>query len=171
MQTKTKFDWHLKIGLVMLALSIIIPLVGLPIVTSMEMSTGMIASVSGGLLIVGELLGIGAIAVMGKEGYLFIKERLFGFMKEYGPPNEVSKTRYNIGLAMFSLPLLFGWISPYVIPYILDQGQFPLTYAVFGDILFLASFFVLGGDFWDKIRALFDKKSKICNISEKTNTE
>jgi hypothetical protein len=164
---KPQFDWRLKLGIALLSLSIILPLVGLPLVTSMNLSTTMITSISGGLLVAGELLGVTAIAVMGKEGYLFIKERLFGFFKQYGPSDEVSKTRYRIGLVMFFLPLLFGWISPYLIHHIVDQGQLPLTYAILGDILFLVSFFVLGGDFWDKIAALFKQKVKMCQPSDK----
>jgi hypothetical protein len=31
----------------------------------------------------------------------------------------------------------------------------PLAFAVSGDVLMLVSLFVLGGDFWDKLRALF----------------
>ena len=162
MQGKPQFDWRLKLGIAMLALSIIIPLVGLSLVASMNLSATVTTTVSGGLLIGSELLGVASIAVMGKEGYLFIKERLFGFFKQYGPAEKVGKTRYRIGLLMFFLPLLFGWASPYLIPLITDQGQLPLAYAILGDILFLASFFVLGGDFWDKIRALFDQKAKIC---------
>ena len=30
-----------------------------------------------------------------------------------------------------------------------------MPYAVGGDLILLASLFVLGGDFWDKIRSLF----------------
>jgi hypothetical protein len=29
-----------------------------------------------------------------------------------------------------------------------------------GDLMFVASFFVLGGDFWDKLRALFIQGAK-----------
>ena len=165
MQGKPQFDWRLKLGLAIFALSIILPLVGLPLVTSMNLSPTIMTTVSGGLLVAAELLGVSAIAVMGKEGYLFIKERLFGFLKQYGPSDKVGKTRYRIGLLMFFLPLLFGWISPYLMGHIMDQGQLALTYAILGDILFLASFFVLGGDFWDKIRALFDQNANICHSS------
>ena len=31
---------------------------------------------------------------------------------------------------------------------------------VIGDLMFLASFFVLGGEFWDKVRALFLHEAK-----------
>lgn len=162
MQTKPKFDWRLKLGLVMFTLSITLPIVGVPVVVVMDISETMKASVSGGLLVTGELLGLGAVAVMGKEGYLFIKGHLFKFLKQHASADQVGKVRYRIGLLMFSLPLLFGWISPYLLPFILDQEQLPLAYAIVSDLLFLASFFVLGGDFWDKVRALFDQKLKIC---------
>jgi hypothetical protein len=165
MQEKTQFDWRLKLGLAIFSLSIILPLAGMPLVVFMNLSTTMTTTVSGALLVAAELLGVAAVAVMGKEGYLFIKERLFGFLKQYGPADKVGKRRYRIGLVMFCLPLLFGWISPYLIPHIMDQGQLPLAYAILGDILFLTSLFVLGGDFWDKIRALFDQNVNICHSS------
>ncbi len=167
MQEKPQFDWRLKLGLAIFALSIILPLAGLPLVASMSLSTTIATTVSGGLLVAAELLGVAAIAVMGKEGYLFIKEHLFGFLKQYGPSDKVGKRRYRIGLVMFFLPLLFGWASPYLIPLVTDQDQLPLAYAIVGDILFFASFFVLGGDFWDKIRALFDQNTNLCHGSDK----
>ncbi len=34
------------------------------------------------------------------------------------------------------------------------------TYAIVGDLLLLTSLFVLGGDFWDKLRSLFVHGSK-----------
>jgi hypothetical protein len=37
----------------------------------------------------------------------------------------------------------------------LTQAQV-LSIAVAGDVLLLASLFVLGGEFWDKLRSLFD---------------
>ena len=165
MQEKPQLDWHLKLGVVLFALSIILPLAGLPLLASMNLSATMTTTVSGILLVAGELLGVVAIAVMGKEGYLFIKERLFGFLKQHGPADKVGKTRYRIGLLMFFIPLLFGWVSPYLIPLITDNGELPLAYAVLGDILFLTSLFVLGGDFWDKIRALFDQNANISHSS------
>jgi hypothetical protein len=56
---------------------------------------------------------------------------------------------------MFVMPLLFGWLSPYL------QGLFPQIdahrnlLAITGDLLLVGSLFVLGGDFWDKVRSLF----------------
>jgi hypothetical protein len=33
--------------------------------------------------------------------------------------------------------------------------------SLIGDVMFVASLFVLGGDFWDKIRALFSHSARV----------
>ena len=35
-----------------------------------------------------------------------------------------------------------------------------LVVSVIGDLMFITSFFILGGDFWDKIRSLFTLSAK-----------
>lgn len=55
---------------------------------------------------------------------------------------------------MFLLTLLFGWLAPYAKD---ASGYEAQSFAVSltGDLLLMTSLFVLGGDFWDKVRALF----------------
>jgi len=148
-------NWRFTLGVIILLLSIIVPVVGIPVISVFDISVSMKSSISAALLIGAELLGILAIAVMGKPGYVYIKSLIFGFLKRNGPPQEVSRCRYNIGLVMFCIPVLFGWVSIYAVNYIPGFSQKPLPYAIAGDLLLLVSLFVLGGDFWDKIRALF----------------
>ena len=159
--------WRLKLGISMFALSILLPVAGIPLVASLGLSGTMTTSVSGALLVGAEVLGILAIAVMGKPGFLYIKSRVSGLLRQYGPPREVSRARYNTGLVMFTLPILFGWVSIYVADYIPLFDENILAYAIGGDLLFLASLFVLGGDFWDKIRALFVHSDKVCSSASK----
>ncbi len=147
--------WRLKIGSALFLLSIVLPLAGVPLTASLDMSATMTTSVSGVLLIGAEILGVIAVAVMGKSGYAYIKNRVFGFLKQYGPPRKVGRLRYTIGLVMFSVPILFGWVEPYAAELIPSFTRNQLTFAIGGDMLILASLFVLGGDFWDKVRALF----------------
>ena len=147
--------WRLKLGVVLLGLSIALPVLGLPLVAATGLSGTTMATVSGIMLVGAEVLGITAVAIMGKSGYAFIKNRVFGFLKQYGPPADVSRTRYTIGLVMFSLPLIFGWVAPYASDLIPGYLGNEFTYGIVGDLLLLASLFVLGGDFWDKLRALF----------------
>ena len=152
---KPALDWRIKLGAVLFGLSILLPVVGIPLLTGLGLSTTVTASVSGGFLVGAEVLGVCAVAVMGKSGYAYIKNRVFGFLKQYGPPQKVSRGRYTIGLVIFCIPLLFGWLSIYISKWIPGLLSYPLPFAIGGDVLILASLFVLGGDFWDKIRSLF----------------
>jgi len=155
--------WRLKAGVTIFVLSILLPVAGIPLTATLGLSGTITASVSGALLVGAEVLGLLAVAVMGKPGYLYIKSRVFGLLKRYGPPEEVSRTRYNTGLVMFILPILFGWVTLYVSEWIPNLEENLFAYAIGGDMLLLASLFVLGGDFWDKIRALFIYSDKICH--------
>jgi hypothetical protein len=148
-------DWRLKLGIALFVLSIVLPLVGIPSLAAMGLSNSVVASASGALLVGAEVMGIGAIAVMGKSGYAYLKSRALGFLKQHGPPDSVSRGRYTVGLIMFSVPILFAWLSVYMADWIPGFTSNPLPYAIAGDIVLLVSLFVLGGDFWDKIRALF----------------
>ena len=147
--------WRIKLGAAIFGFSILLPVVGIPLVSGLGLSTTVTASVSGGLLVGAEVLGIGAVAVMGKSGYAFIKNRVFGFLKQHGPPRKVSRGRYIIGLVIFCVPFMFGWLSLYISKWVPGLMSHPLSYALGGDILILASLLILGGDFWDKIRSLF----------------
>ena len=152
--------WRLKLGVALFGLSIAIPLLGVPLIAVVDLSTATVATVSGALLAGSEVLGIAAVAVMGKSGYAYIKNRVFGFLKQYGPPAAVSRTRYTIGIVMFAIPITFGWLSPYAADLIPVYPGNEFTFAISGDLLLLTSLFVLGGDFWDKLRALFIHAAK-----------
>ena len=160
--------WRFKLGVALFGLSIALPVLGVPLVAAIGLSTATVATVSGAMLGGAEVLGIAAVAVMGKSGYAYIKNRVFGFLKQYGPPAEVSRTRYTFGLVMFGVPLLFGWLSPYISKWVPGLLSNPLPYAVGGDILILASLLVLGGDFWDKIRSLFIHDAEV-HFSQKSS--
>jgi len=110
-----------------------------------------------GLLVLGlpQLLTVVAIALVGKSGFHYVKEQLFGAAKKLGPAAHVSRARYQVGLVMLFLPLAVALLEPYITPLLVPEH---LPHWVFGaveDTLFLISFFVLGGEFWDKVKALF----------------
>ena len=148
-------DWRLKLGAVLFGLSILLPVAGVPLVALFDFSTSVTATVTGGLLVSAEVMGLLAVAVMGKSGYALIKKKVLGFIKHYGPPKKVSRLRYRIGLVMFCTPIVFGWVSIYTAQWIPGFGSNPLFYALVGDLMLISSLFVLGGDFWDKVRSLF----------------
>jgi hypothetical protein len=154
------FGWRLKVGIALFVLSIILPLAGIPAVAAIGLSTTLTTTISGALLFGAEFLGIFSIGLMGKPGFTYIKTRVSGFFKHYGPPARVSSVRYRIGLVMFCIPILFAWVSVYISRFIPGFESDPVIWALAGDILLVISLFVLGGDFWDKVRALFIHDSR-----------
>jgi len=133
-----------------------------PLVVSSGLSPAWKTAISG-MLVVGipELFMIIAVAIMGKPGFQYLKSRLYALFKKYAaPPDEVSKTRYRVGLVMFISTLVFGIIEPYAGHLIPGHDSYPRVFAMGGDILLVSSFFVLGGDFWDKLRSLFIHEAK-----------
>ena len=152
--------WRFRLGLTILIVGCLSPLL-IPVVTRTSLATEWKTIISG-LLAVGipEVFTVAAIAIMGKSGYNLIKERIFGFLKRHGPPDRVSLTRYRIGLVMFVLPIVFGWLGPYGAHQIPGYEAHRFTVIVIGDVMLISSLFVLGGDFWDKVRALFICEAK-----------
>jgi hypothetical protein len=155
--------WRFRLGVAFFALGLVCP-VFVPLVAASGLSTEWKTILSGALMLgVPELLWVVAVAVMGKAGFEYIKARVFGFLKRHAVPETVSRTRYRIGLALFLLPLFFGWLAPFARGAIpgYEAQRFAVNLA--GDLLLLASLFVLGGDFWDKLRALFlyDAKAQL----------
>jgi len=128
----------------------------IPIVTSSDLSIGWKTTLAG-LLAFGipELFMIIAAAVAGKEGFKYIKSKIFSFLKKHGPPDTVSKTKYRIGLILFIIPILAGWLIPYFSHLVPSYEENRMPINIIGDILFVTSLLVLGGDFWDKLRSLF----------------
>lgn len=152
---------RLILGVSILVIGFMSPLL-IPLVTGTSWSVGVKTTVSG-LLAFGipEVFMLIAVAIMGKQGYEYIKEKAFKYLKRFAPPDTVTLIRYRIGLAMFSLPLLLGWLQPYLGHYFSFLNQLPVWQYVVGDIIFFTSFFVLGGDFWDKFSGLFNHGIKV----------
>ena len=146
---------RLTLGGAILVVGLLCPL-SIPWVASSDLPAGWKAVLSGLLLLgIPELMMMLAAAVLGKSGFHFLKGLLFGFFKRQAIPKEVSPTRYRIGLVMFLVPMLWGWLTPYVSQEIPGYEGHRLAVGLLGDLLLLSSLFVLGGEFWEKLRALF----------------
>ncbi len=147
--------WRYKAGLSLFVLAVVSPAFA-PLVAFTELSTEWKAIIAGFLLVGGpEIFTVGAIAFLGKSGFAHLKTTLFRFLKLYAPKREVSRMRYYIGLTMLLAPLVLAWVAGYVPQFLAFYTDHHLIINLIADFVFIASFFVLGGDFWDKIRALF----------------
>ncbi|MGB3647715.1 MAG: transporter suffix domain-containing protein [Desulfobulbales bacterium] len=156
-QTKARF----RLGATILVIGFLSPLL-IPLVTATDLSTKWKATISGALALgIPELFSIIAIAIMGKQGFLLLKEKIAKIFKKYGPPETVSRNRYRLGLAMFIFSLLMALILPYLTNLLPFYKQNLVAFSIAGDVLFISSIFVLGGEFWDKLQALFIYDAKV----------
>ena len=146
--------WRVKAGFLFFAASLGWPVL-LPILPLLGASGATVAAFGAIMAVAAEIMLLAGAALAGKEGFALIKSRVLGALKTLGPPKGVSRARYRMGLVLFTLPLLFGWASPYLGANIPGLDEHPLAFAVVGDGMLLLSLVVLGGDFWDKLRALF----------------
>jgi hypothetical protein len=152
--------WRLHLGMALIVLALLSPL-AIPLVTLLPLPLAWKATISG-LLLVGlpEVLSLLAVALLGKAGFSYLKGIIFRIFKRYAMPKEVSRARYRLGLVMFILPLFLGWLGAYVFHLIPGYGEHRFAINFCGDVIWLSSLFVLGSDFWDKVRALFIYQAK-----------
>jgi hypothetical protein len=62
---------------------------------------------------------------------------------------------------MFCAPLLWDFLTQYIDFAAPDLRPSRLEFRLVADLIFVASFFVLGGNFWDKIGALFVRTASV----------
>ena len=149
-----QLGWRLPVALLLFGVAIACPLVGTAILSA-DFSSATKAVAGLMFFPIPEVFDLSAIAVLGKPGFDWLKTRLRRFFTRFAPSDEVSRVRYRVGLVMFTVPVLFGWLHPYFEGYPAAIEEYQGVINVSGDLLFVTSFFVLGGDFWDKVRALF----------------
>jgi len=107
------------------------------------------------------LMKISGIGIMGKPSYLWIKYQMRYFYYHIAKAHKVGKTRYNIGLLMFIVPFIPNYILAYAPNLFAEAYLVRSLIHFFFDLVFITSLFVLGGDFWDKLRALFIFTAKV----------
>ena len=153
--------WRFRIGFSLFILGFFSPLC-IPLVTATNLSTAWKTTLSGLFMLgIPELFWLVAAAIMGKPGFNYIKKKVFGTLKRHALPDKVSRTRYRLGLVMLVIPLLYGWLEPYASPLIPGYEKHHVVLAIAGDVILFASLFVLGGEFWDKLRTLFIYEAKV----------
>ncbi len=102
-----------------------------------------------------------AAGILGKSGFNYLKKYIRLVFRVYGPPDSVSKTRYIIGLILFFIPILLALVLPYMLNLVQVVAENYVTISIVSDGLLILSLFVLGGDFWDKLRGLFNRNAKM----------
>lgn len=157
-------DWRFKLGIAIICLMPALWLL-VPLAAAADVPGSKVATLTGVLFIANKLLLLLAIAIMGKSGFQELKQRLYGYVTGLAPSAEleIGPVRHRIGLVMFCLPLITAFLEPYIDS--LWPGLRPNLWQLqlLGDAMLIGSFFVLGGNFWDKVRALFIRTARVVN--------
>jgi hypothetical protein len=141
-------------GFFLLFLSCTVPLLGFWVAT-LSLPVAIKGAIIGLLTVGGpEILAIAAVALLGKEAFNMIAGKVLAALSRLAPQGSVGAARYKAGLLMFTLSFLPSYILAYA-PQLIDDSWIRLSVIIAADIVFVVSLFVLGGDFWDKLRALF----------------
>ncbi len=159
--------WRYKVGLFMIIVG------NLGIVTALALPFfGVPATVVGALVVGGEIVSLGSIVFLGKEGFKAIKNKIFAFAKaSYTAP--VGKTRHSIGITLLCANIvttytmmIYAWDAfaattaegPAAAVWGLDvaqQGSLVFWLFLIGELSFLIAIYVLGADWWGKFRRIF----------------
>jgi hypothetical protein len=158
--------WRFKLGVIIICLMLGSWLM-VPIAAAAGVPGSKIAALTGVLFISNKILLILVIAVMGKSGFQQLKRSVFGYVSSLAPTaeSEVGPVRHRIGVVMFCLPLISAFLEPYVDS--IWPGLRPNIWQLqlLGDLMLIGSLFVLGGNFWEKVRALFIRTARVVNTN------
>ena len=152
-----KKDWKYYLGLSLVFYSLL-PI----IIVAILPFTGMSLAQSGAFAVVflasGEIAFIAAAALLGKEFLAALKKRIMALFKRTHEPKPVSRAIHRFGII-----LLIASTLPYyaVLVYLLFFSHreavihFLAWALVTGEAAFIAGLFILGGQFWDRLKHLF----------------
>ena len=152
-----RLSWRCRIGLFIIALGMILPVFCLAL-PFLDLSVSIKVALATVLMVGGpEVLTLVGVALAGKEGYAAFKAMLQKIWKRVKPPQRVSPARYRLGVVIFIASGLPMWFLAYLraanaLP--LDN-QVVLGILIASDFAFLISFFIAGGEFWEKLKRLF----------------
>jgi hypothetical protein len=147
-------DTRLKFGIALLLIGLVMP-AGTFLVAATHWPIAVKTLVSGFLLLGLEIMVIPAVALMGKDNFDRLADGVVRLLKLLKPTAAVGRTRYTIGLVLFVGPMLFAWIASYLPSWLPEEYHVRVWINLGLDLITLLSLFVLGGEFWDKLRALF----------------
>ncbi len=149
-------------GFVIFASGWLCPLL-IPLVTISDLSTAWKTLMSGFLLVgAPEVLTLLAIVILGKAGYNYLKSRVLALAKRAAPSARVSRTRYRIGLILLLPHVVFAYLIFYAPEIIPGYDVYRIHMNLTADAMLVVTLFILGGDFWEKLRALFVYEARVC---------
>lgn len=152
-------DWKYYLGLGLFIFSWLTFAVAL-LAPFMPVSKATAAALATAFIIAGEVTFWASIALLGKPFLQLLKAKLIAFLHSRRPAElrRVSKRRHDIGLALFFCSFLAYCLALVIAFLDLPRDQMLnaiINILIIGEAIFFVSLFVLGGEFWAKLKKLF----------------
>ena len=151
--------WRYYIGITLFVFSWLT--FGLAFLTPfLPVSATVAAVIATALIIAGEVTFWASVALLGKPFMQFLKAKLLEFVHSRRPAElrRVSKRRHYVGMVLFFCSFLSYYVAM-AVPFLnLPRQQMLVSIIVtlvVGEAIFFISLFVLGGEFWARLRNLF----------------
>ncbi|NGX33778.1 MAG: hypothetical protein K1060chlam1_00119 [Candidatus Anoxychlamydiales bacterium] len=154
-EIKLKKDFKCYTGLVCVALSFLLPILGflvpflkLPHIITVGIITFLTIGGPEAMILIGSV-------VLGKDGFKYYRNKMFLLFKRKTKPKPVSKIRYYSGLTIMVLSVIPLYINAYFSKIMPLNEYAKNAILISADLIFVISFFILGGEFWEKYKKLF----------------
>lgn len=151
--------WRLVLGIAFFIAAFAVHLVTLAAI-GLGASPATVSSIGAINFVLNKVLLIASAAFLGRAGFEQLKGMIFGAFRQYAYPDEVGVWRYRLGLILVMVPIILAWMAPYVAEVVPSIGRNTVRDGVIGDVVLIIGLVMLGGGFWDKLRALFIREAK-----------
>ncbi|MFN4140893.1 hypothetical protein [Aestuariivirga sp.] len=155
----TPYRWRFVLGIASFIAAFAVHLITLAAM-GIGASPAAVSAIGAVNFVLNKVLVIASAAFLGRAGFDQLKALVFGTVRRLAFPDEVSPLRYRVGLLFLVVPIVLAWVAPYVAEFAPSIGRNTVRDGVISDMLVLVGLVMLGGDFWDKLRALFLRDAK-----------
>ena len=152
-----KKDWKYYLGMSLFLYSFL-PISIVAILPFLGMTLAQAGAFAVVFLASGEMAFLCAAALLGKEFLTALKKRIKAWFKRPHKPKPIGRNRHRFGIALLAASFLPYYV---MLIYLLffshkeSEINFPAWTLVAGEAAFMASLFVLGGDFWERLKQIF----------------
>lgn len=151
-------DWKYYLGLSLFIYSVV-PILVLAILPFLGMSLSEMGTLAVVFLASGEVAFYASAVLLGKPFLAALKTKFASwFRREAAPPKPVSRARHRLGVWLLAVSFLpYYAVLVYLLFFVPDNAtiHFLAWSMVAGEVLGMISLFVLGGQFWERLKRLF----------------
>jgi len=164
-------NWKYYLGLSLLIYSFIPYGVAALVLPFLPISHARAASIGAAIIASAEIAFLCGAALLGKPFVDSIKAKIKGFLfprRDVRPIAFISKGRHYFGISLLLMSFLPFYITEAVLLFGHPEEAVKVMIVIMlgGDALFMMSLFILGGEFWARLKKLFEWPGKSVRDAE-----